>query len=127
MHHGLGYSRFVSSKNLVAAELTAFVPLADSCEVNRLVLTNNGTEEKALALTSFVEFCFWNAMDDMTNSRETSASAKSRSRVLRSTTKTEYRERRDHLLLWVNASIDGFDTSRDAFLGAYRGNDIHKL
>lgn len=33
-HHGLGYSRFVSSKNLVAAELTAFVPLADSCEVN---------------------------------------------------------------------------------------------
>ena len=45
-HHGLGYSRFVSSKNLVAAELTAFVPLADSCEVNRLMLTNNGTEEK---------------------------------------------------------------------------------
>lgn len=46
-HHGLGYSRFVSSKNLVAAELTAFVPLADSCEVNRLMLTNNGTEEKS--------------------------------------------------------------------------------
>ena len=33
-------------QNLVAAELTAFVPLADSCEVNRLMLTNNGTEEK---------------------------------------------------------------------------------
>ena len=31
------------------------------------MLTNNGTEEKTLALTSFVEFCFWNAMDDMTN------------------------------------------------------------
>ena len=66
-HHGLGYSRFVSSKNGIAAELTAFVPLADSCEVNRLMLTNNGTEEKTLALTSFVEFCFWNAVDDMTN------------------------------------------------------------
>ena len=38
--------------------------------------------------------------------------------------KTEYRERRDHFAFYgVNASIDGFDTSRDAFLGAYRGND----
>ena len=38
--------------------------------------------------------------------------------------KTEYRERRDHFAFYgVNAPIDGFDTSRDAFLGAYRGND----
>ena len=33
--------------------------------------------------------------------------------------KTEYRERRDHYALYtVNAPVDGFDTSRDAFLGA---------
>ncbi len=38
--------------------------------------------------------------------------------------KTEYRERRDRFAFYgVNAPIDGFDTSRDAFLGAYRGND----
>ena len=35
--------------------------------------------------------------------------------------KTEYRERRNHYALYsVNCPVDGFDTSRDAFLGAYR-------
>ena len=37
--------------------------------------------------------------------------------------KTEYRERRNHYALFtVNTPIDGFDTSRDAFLGAWRSN-----
>ena len=37
--------------------------------------------------------------------------------------KTEYRERRNHYALFtVNTRIDGFDTSRDAFLGAWRSN-----
>jgi cellobiose phosphorylase len=38
--------------------------------------------------------------------------------------KTEYRERRNHYAIYsVNAKVDGFDTSRDAFLGAYNGPD----
>jgi len=38
--------------------------------------------------------------------------------------KTEYRERRNHYAVYsVNAKVDGFDTSRDAFLGAYNGAD----
>lgn len=123
-HHGLGYSRFVSSKNLVAAELTAFVPLADSCEVNRLMLTNNGTEEKTLALTSFVEFCFWNAVDDMTNFQRNFSIGEVEIQGSEIYHKTEYRERRRHYAVYaVNCPIDGYDTDRDAFLGAYRGND----
>ena len=36
--------------------------------------------------------------------------------------KTEYRERRSHYAVFgVNRTPDGFDTSRDAFLGPYRG------
>ena len=36
--------------------------------------------------------------------------------------KTEYRERRNHYAVYsVNTPVDGFDTSRDDFLGAYRG------
>ena len=41
-HHGMGYSTFRSSKNDLSAELTAFVPVDDSCEINKLTLTNNG-------------------------------------------------------------------------------------
>ena len=38
--------------------------------------------------------------------------------------KTEYRERRNHYAVYsVNCPIDGFDTNRDAFLGAYTGVD----
>ena len=38
--------------------------------------------------------------------------------------KTEYRERRNHYAVYsVNAKIDGFDTIRDEFLGAYNGTD----
>ena len=123
-HHGLGYSRFVSSKNGIAAELTAFVPLADSCEVNRLMLTNNGTEEKTLALTSFVEFCFWNAVDDMTNFQRNFSIGEVEIQGSEIYHKTEYRERRRHYAVYaVNCPINGYDTDRDAFLGAYRGND----
>ncbi len=38
--------------------------------------------------------------------------------------KTEYRERRNHYAVYaVNAPIDGFDTSREDFLGTYNGPD----
>ncbi len=37
--------------------------------------------------------------------------------------KTEYRERRNHYAVYaVNASVDGFDTDRDSFFGAYGEN-----
>ncbi len=56
--HGLGYSRFISVKGNIRANLTAFVPLHETCEVNRLVLTNQGEKTETLELTSYVEFCF---------------------------------------------------------------------
>ena len=38
--------------------------------------------------------------------------------------KTEYRERRDHFAYFAcSEPLEGYDTSRDAFIGAYRGMD----
>ena len=54
-------------KNGLEASLLAFVPLNDSCEVNQIKLTNKSSEKKSFTLFSYVEFCLWNAMDDMTN------------------------------------------------------------
>ena len=39
-HHGIGYSRFLSSKNGLKANLLAFVPVNSTCEINKLTLTN---------------------------------------------------------------------------------------
>lgn len=118
--HGLGYSRFVSSKNGIHADLTAFVPLHETCEVNRLVLTNNNETEESLDLTSYVEFCFWNAIDDSTNFQRNLSLGEVEVCGSELYHKTEYRERRNHFAYYtVNAPIDGFDTSRDDFLGVY--------
>ncbi len=65
--HGLGYSVFTSTKNELTAELTAFVPLNNNCEINRLTLKNTSNQAKDISLFSYIEFCLWNAVDDMTN------------------------------------------------------------
>lgn len=118
--HGLGYSRFTASKNGIAAKLTAFVPLHETCEVNQLVLTNHNDTTETLDLTSYVEFCFWNAVDDSTNFQRNLSLGEVEVCGSELYHKTEYRERRNHFAYYtVNAPIDGFDTSRDDFLGVY--------
>ncbi|MGN0405173.1 MAG: GH36-type glycosyl hydrolase domain-containing protein [Bariatricus sp.] len=119
-HHGLGYSRFISSKNEIQAELTAFVPLHETCEVNYLKLRNNSSSVRSLSLTSYVEFCFWNAVDDSTNFQRNLSLGEVEVTGSEIYHKTEYRERRNHYAFYsVNREIDGFDTSRDDFIGAY--------
>lgn len=122
--HGLGYSRFMASKNGVKSKLTAFVPLHDNCEINHLVLTNDTDTVKELTLTSYIEFCFWNAVDDMTNFQRNYSIGEVEITGSEIYHKTEYRERRNHYAVYsVNCPIDGFDTNRDAFLGTYNGVD----
>ena len=121
--HGLGYSVFESGKNGINAKLTDFVPIGVSCEVNKLTLTNTGNEAKEIELFSYVEFCLWNAMDDMTNFQRNFSTGEVEVHGSEIYHKTEYRERRNHYAVFaVNQPIDGFDTDRDTFLGAYGEN-----
>ena len=122
--HGIGYSKFTSVKNGLQASLLTFVPMDDNCEVTRVTLTNQSDSTKELSLFSYVEWCLWNADDDMKNYQRNLSIGEVE--VIGSTIyhKTEYRERRNHYAVYsVNAEVDGFDTSRDAFLGAYNGPD----
>ena len=122
--HGIGYSRFISSKNDVQASVLAFVPMNDTCEINQVKLTNNSSSVKTPSLFSYVEWCLWNADDDMKNFQRNFSTGEVE--IVDSTIfhKTEYRERRNHYAVYsVNAKIDGFDTIRDEFLGAYNGTD----
>ncbi len=119
--HGIGYSRFTGKKNDVEASVLTFVPMGDTCEVSQLTLTNTSAAKKDLQLFSYVEWCLWNADDDMKNFQRNLSTGEVE--VVGSTIfhKTEYRERRNHYAVYsVNTAVDAFDTSRDAFLGAYR-------
>ncbi len=123
--HGIGYSRFTSSKNQVRASLLSFVPMQDNCEIQKLTLTNESSAARSLSLFSYVEWCLWNADDDMKNFQRNLSIGEVE--VVGSSIfhKTEYRERRNHYAVYsVNAPIVGFDTIRDEFLGAYRGADL---
>ena len=120
--HGLGYTVINGKKNNISAEVTAFVPIGDTCEVLRLRLKNEDTKERSLKLFSYVEFCLWNAMDDMTNFQRNYSTGEVEIDGATIYHKTEYRERRNHYAIFhVNAKPDAFETSRDEFLGVYGG------
>jgi len=122
--HGIGYSRFKGSKNGVEASVLTFVPMKDTCEISSLDLKNTSDSVKEISVFSYVEWCLWNADDDMKNFQRNLSTGEVE--VVGSSIfhKTEYRERRNHYAVYsVNVPVDGFDTSRDAFLGAYNGPD----
>ena len=61
-------------------------------------------------------------MDDMTNFQRNFSTGEVEVMGSVIIHKTEYRERRRHYAIFgVNTPVDGFDTDRDSFLGAYRG------
>lgn len=123
--HGMGYSVFTGVKNGLMAQLTDFVPMGSTCEINKLTLKNTSDKKKDFSVFSYVEFYLWNAMDDMTNFQRNFSTGEVEIHAGGSQLfhKTEYRERRNHYAVYaVNASVDGFDTDRDSFLGAYGEN-----
>ena len=121
--HGLGYSIFEGSKKQLRATLTVFVPPGENCEIGKLVLTNEGTAEKSFSVFSYVEFCLWNAMDDMTNFQRNFSTGEVEVHGSAIYHKTEYRERRRHYAVYgVNAPVEGFDTDRESFLGNWGDN-----
>ncbi|MDO4804381.1 MAG: glycosyl transferase [Lachnospiraceae bacterium] len=120
--HGMGYTIISGEKDKVAAEVTSFVPIGDTAEIFHVKIRNNGEAAKELQLFSFVEFCLWNAMDDMTNFQRNFSTGEVEVDGSTIYHKTEYRERRNHYAIFhVNAPVDAFDTDRESFMGTYNG------
>ncbi|MEC0241849.1 glycosyl transferase [Paenibacillus dokdonensis] len=120
--HGLGYTRITGERNGIRAEQLAFVPLEYHGEVHQLTLTNTSDAPKKVKLFSFIEFCLWNAYDDMTNFQRNLSTGEVEVKGSVIYHKTEYRERRNHFAFFsVNRELDGFDTDRESFLGLYNG------
>jgi cellobiose phosphorylase len=120
--HGQGYSVITGSKNKLTAEILFFVPLGFDGEVQQVTLKNNSDKTKKINLYSFVEWAFYNAIDDMTNFQRNFSIGEVEVEGSTIYHKTEYRERRNHYTFYtVNSNIDGFDTERDTFIGLYNG------
>lgn len=123
-HHGLGYTRIVSTNQGIEASTRYFVPLGENLEVWQLTLTNHRTTPADLSVFSSVEFCLWDANDDMTNFQRNFNIGEVEVEGSTIYHKTEYRERRNHFAYFAcSEDLAGFDTWRDTFLGAYRNWD----
>ena len=144
--HGMGYTRFHSSKDGITADQLNFVPMGDTCEVMLLDLTNESDKTREIKVFPYVEWCLWDADDDQKNFQrnlstgeveiesnlgyEISGLKKPASTLISDYSaldyaaiyhKTEYRERRNmYAVFSVNRKIDGFDTDRRSFIGAYQ-------
>lgn len=123
--HGLGYSRITGKKNDLEASMLVFVPPGENLEIWKTTFTNHSSQEKTFQLFSFVEFCFYDAQNDATNFQRTYSIGQVEVEGNAVYHKTEYRERRNHYTMFAcTREIDGFDTSRDAFVGVHNG--IHE-
>lgn len=120
--HGLGYTKIKCLQNGLESEVLFMVPLHDNVELHHVSLTNKGEKTKEVTLFSFIEFCLWNAYDDMTNYQRTLNIGDVEVEGSAVFHKTDYRERRNHFSFYsVNREIEGFDTDRDSFLGHFNG------
>ena len=125
--HGLGYTKIRGERNGISVSQLSFVPLGFDGEVHQLSIKNKTGSEKRIKLFSFVEWCLWNAYDDMTNFQRNFSTGEVEVEGSAIYHKTEYRERRNHYaFFWANTPIDGFDTDREAFIGLYNGFDCPK-
>ena len=122
--HGLGYSKINTSRNGISSQSVFFVPIGSSCEIHRIRLTNNSDRVRKIQLYSYIEFCLWNALDDMTNFQRNLNIGEVEVDGGTIYHLTEYRERRNHYAFYsLNRQPSGFDTDRDSFLGQNRGVD----
>ena len=122
--HGLGYTIIAAERGGIRTETVYEVPPGETMEVWRTRVTNLRAEPARLSLFGAVEFCLWDAQDDATNFQRNLSTGEVLVEDGVVFHLTEYRERRDHFAWFGSPTpLQGFDTSRDAFLGPYRGWD----
>lgn len=122
--HGMSYTKIEGVKNNIQVDTLFFIPLNEDCEIHKVKVKNLDSKPRNVKLFSFVEFCMWNAYDDMTNFQRNfnTGEVEVEGNVIYH--KTEYRERRNHYSFYgVNTKISGFDTDRESFIGMYNGFD----
>jgi cellobiose phosphorylase len=118
--HGLGYTRFLAARAGLAADMLVFIADEENAEFQVLKLRNDSAAPKTVRIFSYVEWCLWNAEDDAGNLQRTLSLGECHVNGSTICHVTGYRERRNHYAFHlVNRPVDGFDTDRSAFLGAY--------
>ena len=133
--HGTAYTIIESSYSGIATETTYFVPLGQNFEYWQLKVTNKSPLVRALSLFSFCEFTNqWDTYQDSVNLQYSLFIVRgelTNDQLLRIaiqdnlTPDAETCNQSDLAMhTWMGmagATVDGFDSCRESFLGPYRG------
>jgi N,N'-diacetylchitobiose phosphorylase len=138
--HGTAYTKISSEYAGIHAEATYFVPLGQIFEYWRLKVTNTSNRPRQLSAFTYCEFANdWNTSQDQVNLQYTLfiISGKLHHGLLRITSNehmpidpggnVDHDWSRRLWMALVGAPLAGYDTSRAAFLGAYRSYDRPKV
>jgi cellobiose phosphorylase len=118
--HGLGYTKITSNYKGIETTTTYFVPMGQNCEIWMMEIKNNSLQDRSIGVFSFVEFCLWDALNDMTdfqynlNIGETEVEDNIIFHMSR------YRVEKSYFGYFSSSEkLAGFDTQREDFLGRY--------
>jgi cellobiose phosphorylase len=133
--HGTAYTVIASQYAEIATESTYFVPLGQAFEYWRLKVTNESERLRDLSVFTFCEFTNqWDTYQDNVNLQYSLFIVRGEltdENLLRIAIQDNLTPETDGFFLhdiarhcWMGlagSAIDGFDTSRESFLGLYRG------
>jgi cellobiose phosphorylase len=132
--HGTAYTVIESEYAEIDARVSYFVPLGQTFEYWHLKLTNRSTRKRSLSVFTFCEFTNqWDTFQDQVNLQYSLFIVRGElmDGMLRIAIQDALKSEAEGIYLhdlarhcWmtlVGAPLAGFDTSREAFLGPYRG------
>ena len=95
--------------------------------VGRARARTPAARRRRIKLFGFVEWCLWDAQDDTTNFQRNFSTGQVEVEPQAIFHVTEYRERRNHFAYFASSvPTNGFDSSRNAFVGVHEGLDAPK-
>jgi len=119
--HGLSYTQIRSAYAGIATETTYLVPLGENLEIWRMRITNRSKKTRALSLFTYVEFCLWDAVNDMTDFQYNLNIGQTRwdANAIYHVT-NHHAHQPCFAWFWSSRKVSSYDGERQAFVGPYR-------
>jgi len=119
--HGLSYTTISSEYADIKTETAYFVPVGEANEIWRIKVKNNSKRARSISLFTYVEFCLWDALNDMTDYQYNLNIGKTEFRNNAMYHLTLYNMHKDNFAyFWSNVKVDSYDGVRQDFVGPYR-------
>lgn len=119
---GLSYTKIKSQYLGIESETTYFVPVHQTYEIWRIKLKNLTKKLRKLSLFTYVEFCMWDAQNDMTDFQYNLNIGRTEFKNNAIYHLTLYNMHKSYFsYFWCNQKVKSYDGVRQSFVGPYRG------